>query len=408
VHRDVKPANIMLERHDGGTRAYLSDFGLTKRIASASALTATGVVVGTLDYIAPEQLQGGAVDARTDVYALACVLFHTLTGQVPYPRNDDMAKMYAHAHLPPPPMLDTAPALPPRLADVIARGMAKDPAHRFASAGDLGRAAVAACAGHAPPAVERSVATGAAAPPTQVGQTVAATPPPGPPPAPGPPPGAPAPQYEAPTNVLPAQRRWPLFAALAIALVAVGVAAAVVLSTQGDGDDPTTQATTTQPATSETEETTTDTTQPPELPATATRFEQYRSEASGFQADLPTGSGWSEPTESSPSDQLFAVTLDGPDGLELVINYTPGEAAQITPSDSCRAVDHPEFAQAQKCVFSGGRIDACQRTQCVDYLLNDGPDGPGWAVLVGGGPASRSEAIARRVADSFTPLGVGG
>ena len=149
VHRDVKPANIMLERHADGDRAYLSDFGLTKRVASGSALTRTGVVVGTLDYIAPEQLHGGPVDARTDVYALACVMFHALSGHVPYPRNDDMAKMYAHAQLPPPSVLEAAPGLPPRLAEVIARGMAKDPAARFASAGDLGRAAAAACAGQA-------------------------------------------------------------------------------------------------------------------------------------------------------------------------------------------------------------------------------------------------------------------
>jgi hypothetical protein len=63
---------------------------------------------------------------------------------------------------------------------------------------------------------------------------------------------------------------------------------------------------------------------------------------------------------------------------------------------------------AEKCVFRGGGFDACNRTQCVDYLLNAGADGPGWAVLVGGGPPSRSEAIARRVAESLTPLGAGG
>ena len=412
VHRDVKPANVMLERSPDGDRAYLSDFGLTKRVASGSALTKTGVVVGTLDYIAPEQLHGGPVDARTDVYALACVLFHVLTGRVPYPREDDMAKMYAHAQLPPPSVLEAAPGLPPRLADVIARGMAKDPSARFVSAGDLGRAAAAACAGQAIPTAQHSVATGAAAPPTQVGTVVPAT--------------APAPRYEAPTNVLPrqpsqpplppqppAQRKsnTPLIAALAVVAVAIGVAIAVVLATRGGdetSDPTTTQATTTTTGpTTETQPTTT-TTDPPELPPGGPRFERYVSADSGFQADVPAGAGWSEPEESSPNDQLFAVTLDGPDGLELIINYTPGEAAKITPADSCNPVEHPQFEEAQKCVFRGGSIEACERTQCVDYLLNTSPDGPGWAVLVGGGPPAQSEEVARRVAESLVPLGVGG
>jgi serine/threonine protein kinase len=364
-------------------------------VASGSALTRTGVVVGTLDYIAPEQLHGGPVDARTDVYALACVLFHALTGHVPYPREDDMAKMYAHAQLPPPSVLEAAPGVPPRLAEVIARGMAKEPADRFVSAGDLGRAAAAACAGHAPPAAEHSVATGAAAPPTQVGATVAAP-------------------YEPVTNVLPPSHpapprrasRWPLFAGLAVALVALGVAAALLLTAGSDeGVDPKTSQAQTTTATSEPPTTTT--TEPPELPA-STQFSQFRSAQSGFQADLPTGEGWSEPEESAPNDQLFAVTQEGPDGLELVINYTPGEAARVTPSDSCNPVEHPEFDNAQKCVFQGGGFEACNRTQCVDYLLNFTDDGPGWAVLVGGGAPSRSEAVARRVAESLVPLGVGG
>ena len=417
VHRDVKPANVMLERHADGDRAYLSDFGLTKRVASGSALTKTGVVVGTLDYIAPEQLHGGPVDARTDVYALACVLFHALTGRVPYPREDDMAKMYAHAQLPPPSVLEAVPGLPPRLADVIARGMAKDPADRFVSAGDLGRAAAAACAGHAPPAAERSVATGAAAPPTQVGATVAApyeaatnvlpasTPPPSAPPsAPpaAPPPAPPAPQWSPPQR----PNRWPLFAGIAVALAALGVAAALLLTAGDDeGEDPTTSQAST--VTTTTTGPTTTTTEPPTLPQ-STQFATYTSADSSFRADLPTGDEWSEPEESSPNDQLFAVTQEGPDGLELLVNFTPGEAARVTPADSCDPVDHPQFSEAQKCVFKGGGIEACNRTQCVDYLLNDSDAGPGWAVLVGGGPPSQSEAIARRVAESLVPLGVGG
>ena len=86
VHRDVKPGNILIAQEYGEERAYLTDFGLTKSVAAGAHLTRTGVVVGTLDYVAPEQVQGGAVDGRADTYALACVLFHAVTGAVPFER----------------------------------------------------------------------------------------------------------------------------------------------------------------------------------------------------------------------------------------------------------------------------------------------------------------------------------
>src|SRR3954451_1072962 len=88
VHRDVKPANALLAADD---HVYLTDFGLTKRAASGSAMTKTGQMVGTVDYVAPEQVEGGAVDGRTDVYSLGCVLFHLLTGRVPYDKPSEMA-----------------------------------------------------------------------------------------------------------------------------------------------------------------------------------------------------------------------------------------------------------------------------------------------------------------------------
>ncbi len=81
VHRDVKPANVLIERRDGTQRAYLSDFGLTKRMALTTAITRSGHWVGTLDYVAPEQIEGRRVDARADVYALGCVLFQALRGR---------------------------------------------------------------------------------------------------------------------------------------------------------------------------------------------------------------------------------------------------------------------------------------------------------------------------------------
>jgi hypothetical protein len=157
VHRDVKPANVLLGNED---HAYLTDFGLTKREASTGAgLSRPGGWVGTLGFVAPEQIRGEAVDARTDVYALGCVLVHALTGGAPYIRDSDEATLWAHLNSPPP--LDLVPK---EFARIVERALAKDPAARFPSAGDLGRAALAAVGRSTAPGPERNVARGAAAP----------------------------------------------------------------------------------------------------------------------------------------------------------------------------------------------------------------------------------------------------
>ena len=161
VHRDVKPANALVAGHD---HVYLTDFGLTKRAASASALTKTGQMVGTVDYVAPEQVEGGSVDARTDVYSLGCVLYHLLTGRVPYDKPSELAKLFAHVNDPPPVPSASVPGLPLQLDEVVARGMAKRAEDRYPSAGDLGRAALAAAEHRLMAEPERSVARGAAAP----------------------------------------------------------------------------------------------------------------------------------------------------------------------------------------------------------------------------------------------------
>ena len=160
--RDVKPANVLVGEPgpgDDGASAYLTDFGLAKIAASTSGLTATGEVIGTIDYMAPEQIEGRRVDARTDVYALGCVLFHAVTGQVPFPERESSSKMWAHLNEPPPAAGGGGRALD----RVIQRAMAKDPGDRFPSAGDLGRAALAATRGEAVTEPEHAVATGEAA-----------------------------------------------------------------------------------------------------------------------------------------------------------------------------------------------------------------------------------------------------
>jgi DNA-binding beta-propeller fold protein YncE len=170
VHRDVKPANVLLSDSDGAGHAYLTDFGLTKRVSTRGGLTATGAFVGTIDYVAPEQIEGRPVDARADVYALACVLYHALAGSVPYPRDSDVATMWAHLNDPPPALGGRAGGASVRLDDVLQRGMAKAPDDRYPSAGDLARAASAAL-NQVPVAVpERTVAAGAAAPTVPAGK----------------------------------------------------------------------------------------------------------------------------------------------------------------------------------------------------------------------------------------------
>jgi len=174
VHRDIKPANVLIAGTQDEPYAYLTDFGLTKQAASTGGMTKTGMFVGTLDYIAPEQLTGGPVDARADVYALGCMLYQMLTGRVPYVRDTEPAKMYAHMSEPPPSLREGAPHVPVAFDEVIARAMAKDPEERYPSAGDLARAAKAAAVDRqVGESDERSVATGPAAPHTAVGGAAA-------------------------------------------------------------------------------------------------------------------------------------------------------------------------------------------------------------------------------------------
>jgi serine/threonine-protein kinase len=134
VHRDVKPANMLLDSRAGRPdHVYLSDFGLSKPLAAATGLTRTGQLLGTLDYIAPEQLEGGEVDGRADQYALACSAFELLAGAPPFQREQPMAVMYAHVSEPPPLLASWRPDLPPTVGQVLARALAKAPSDRYAS-----------------------------------------------------------------------------------------------------------------------------------------------------------------------------------------------------------------------------------------------------------------------------------
>ena len=134
IHRDVKPANVLIE----GRTAFLTDFGLTKRLDGTHAqITRVGDVVGTIHYVAPEQIEGGKVSARSDVYSLGCLLYHCLSGQVPFARETDVAVIYAHLSEEPTKLVDVRPDLPEGLDAVVAKAMDKSPDRRFPSCGDM-------------------------------------------------------------------------------------------------------------------------------------------------------------------------------------------------------------------------------------------------------------------------------
>lgn len=134
VHRDVKPANILLETRRGRPdHVYLSDFGLSKAALGSSGLTGSGQFLGTVDYAAPEQIRGQAVDGRTDQYALGCSAFELLCGQPPFLRDQGLAAIYAHLSEPPPSLVALRPELPGEADAVIAKVLAKDAAGRYAS-----------------------------------------------------------------------------------------------------------------------------------------------------------------------------------------------------------------------------------------------------------------------------------
>ena len=237
VHRDVKPSNVLVE----GERCYLTDFGLTKPAAQSdmSALTATGVFLGTPDYAAPEQITGSQVDARTDIYALGSVLHECLTGSRPFPRDTSVAVLYAHLHEPPPRPSELRPGLPKALDEVVERAMAKAPSERYANCAEMTAATRRAVEGVAD--VPAPPATRVAAPASTAGAPAAPTAPHGEAPITGAADARPtaARPLTAATEALAPDRkrprsRVPLVLGLVAAVAVIAVVAVVLL---GGGDD---------------------------------------------------------------------------------------------------------------------------------------------------------------------------
>jgi serine/threonine protein kinase len=328
VHRDVKPANVLVTGAAGSEHVYLTDFGLTKHVSSQSGMTRTGQWVGTLDYVAPEQISGGPLDARVDVYSLGCVLFETLTAQVPYPRDSDVAKMYAHLNEPPARVSQLAPRAGAAFDPVIDRALAKPPEQRYPSTGDLGRAALAAAQGQTYAGQERSVAAGSAAPvtvfaaaPQPPGQQTGATAQLAPPPAHG---GS--------------SSKWPIIAACATVLVvggvAIALAAAGVFRSKSSPPPPTTKTVIIQNPVQPSAEPTTPTTPSATQPQPGSGPSTYRTSA--YALDYPAG--WTVVEDDVDKGAYREAKMQSPDGgAAVLIDRAPG--APLDPMVEAQGVE---------------------------------------------------------------------
>jgi serine/threonine protein kinase len=412
VHRDVKPANVLIARVGDREHAYLTDFGLTKHTSSLGGLTKTGAVVGTIDYVAPEQIQGGSLDARTDVYALGCVLHQALTGQVPYLRDSDVAKMYAHLSEPPPAATAVVPALPPELDNVIARAMAKDQEGRYPSAGDLGRAGLAATERRAPEEPERSVARGEAAPATALAAAAPTvhTPPEAHQLPPQPPPPAPPVPYTGATQALPPRRRGRgvaigvAAALLGAALLAGGLFAAGVFDSGSSKPAAETTSSSSQSNSSGGGSDSSDKT----VTSSSDDYTAYSTE--GYSAEYPAG--WRIDQDDVLKTTYSRTSFVAGDGSEIDIDHSPGQSADPETSATQVEADTAKTPGYKRLSFEsttlGGR-DAFEWTfqigsdRKIDIFLTAGGDG--FAVL-GKGPDFESViGQARHVAGSIQPSG---
>lgn len=147
IHRDVKPANILVAGSTQGEHAWVCDFGLARHISSVSSLTGDRGFVGTIDYVSPEQIEGGSIDHRADVYSLACVLYEAIGGVRPFERESELSVVYAHLIEAAAPITHVKPELPSAMNDVFATALAKSPDDRYATCGELVEAARAALRG---------------------------------------------------------------------------------------------------------------------------------------------------------------------------------------------------------------------------------------------------------------------
>jgi serine/threonine protein kinase len=395
VHRDVKPANVMVAGSPPDEHVYLTDFGLTKDLASTTEISRTGEWAGTPDYLAPEQIRGAAVDARVDVYALGCVMFRMLTGKVLFERDSEVGKLWAHVNDPPPAATALNPSLPVEVDGVLDRALAKDPDARFKSAGDLAAAASAALHGRRTTVPERSVATGGAAPARSSRVATQLEEPP-----------THALRRDRPTPVRPERRRdrsGSSATAIAIVLAALvltggGVGAALIL-TGGSGDKRAGPSLDTGGR---------GTTAPPTSPPTGGSLRPYS--AATYAAQVPAGWTMTKDYELQAGTPARYVTEFAKGDRDILIDTTPGDSSgnlrSATEGLAAKSRGKPGYREIEladttvggqpafRWVFESGGVKK------IDIFFFNGEHG--YAVLAAGPPSdfAATQDLAERVADS--------
>jgi serine/threonine protein kinase, bacterial len=300
VHRDVKPGNVLISLVETPHRAYLVDFGVAKDIADNAKATQHGLFLGTAEYASPEQIHGAELDARSDVYSLACTAFELLTGSSPFASGpDDSALIAAHLQAPIPSAAERRPAVPDAVDRVLAEGLSKDAASRPASAGDFVQALNDAFA-ESTVLFERPTARSPEPPPPPV-----------------------------------ARRRWWIPTTIAAGAVALAVAAVLAVRSFGDDDagpvTTTTQASTTLPPT--TTASTVPATAPP--PSTLPPVPPGALDL-GFGAYVPLAAGWQVAGLGANAAQL----TDGVTSVSIVVQQRPpGSTARDVLLDQVAGVD---------------------------------------------------------------------
>jgi hypothetical protein len=324
VHRDVKPANVLIAAPGDAEHehVYLTDFGIARGEGTAAGemtVTRTGAFVGTLDYMAPERMTGERGDARADIYAFGCMLFQALAGRVPFPREQDVARIHAHVNEAFPTVLEIRDDVPPAMDAVVQRACAKNPDDRFASAGALARALQAAGneAGAATVASEeaRPTAETVASPDAVTAAT-----------APQPvrplPPRAPAPGPAAPTGSPPGRRRGYLLPGLIGAVVLAVIVAVIALGGDGSSKD--------KPAAGPASSTT---------PTTSTQGAGTvltRETGSIFTIEVPKG--WQK-RDNSTAGGLKRTTWTDPNDPQTAVLVDPIPHVRSTPENRALGVD---------------------------------------------------------------------
>jgi serine/threonine protein kinase len=325
VHRDVKPANVLIAAPGDAEHehVYLTDFGIARGEGTAAGemtVTRTGAFVGTLDYMAPERMTGERGDARSDVYAFGCMLFQALSGRVPFPREQDVARIHAHVNDPFPTLLEVRPDVPPAIDAVVQRACAKNPDDRFASAGALARALEAA-------ANEGGAATVASDEARPTAETVAATDAPTADTTPAParplPPRAPVADPAPPAGPPPpTQRRGYVLPGIIGAVVIAVIVAVIALSSGGGSSkDPSTP-----PSSTPTQAST----------AAAVPSAVVREAGSIFTMDAPKG--WQK-RDNATGRGLKRTTWTDPDDPQTAILVDPVPQVRSTPEGRARGVD---------------------------------------------------------------------